>query len=274
MPITLQTITPRIAEQFIQSIVTNRRPSKDRIKFLSKMIKDGNWKITTETMKFNKKGEMIDGQHRCLAIIEADIPVQCWIATGLSDDVREVIDTGKPRNASDLLFMAGEKSGTSLAGALRKFIQHKEGAFFVGNTGMKVSNIDIVMTLKEHPDIRIGLKWCGINNIKQLIQPSISIWLYYEFLIRSSELKVDRFFAKFATGKESEIGDPVLTLRNRLIQEKITGIRIGKRSRLTEMEIIVFCIKAWNAYIKSKPIKKLVWNREIESFPMIDGDND
>jgi hypothetical protein len=53
---------------------------------------------------------MVDGQHRLAAIIEADVPVDITVFTEVPDGAFDVLDTGKRRNAADVLAIEGEKS--------------------------------------------------------------------------------------------------------------------------------------------------------------------
>jgi hypothetical protein len=62
---------------------------------------------------------LVDGQHRLAAIVEADVPVEMTVFTEVAQGAFDVLDTGKRRNAADVLAMEGEKSAVLLAAMVR-----------------------------------------------------------------------------------------------------------------------------------------------------------
>ena len=67
----------------------------------------------------------MDGQHRLAAIVEADLPVEVTVFTEVEPDTFDVLDTGKRRNAADVLAIEGEKSTTLLAAMVRTVWQYQ-----------------------------------------------------------------------------------------------------------------------------------------------------
>ena len=65
----------------------------------------------TQTYTYNGDGVLIDGQHRLAAVVDADVPVAMTVYTEVDDGTFDVLDTGKRRNAADVLAIEGEKSG-------------------------------------------------------------------------------------------------------------------------------------------------------------------
>jgi hypothetical protein len=69
------------------------------------MIKRGEWIPTHQGVAFAKSGKLIDGQHRLEAIVEANIPVEMLVVTGVRDDAYKVLDNGIKRTMADLTGM-------------------------------------------------------------------------------------------------------------------------------------------------------------------------
>ena len=46
---------------------------------------------------------MIDGQHRCLAVIESGCTIKATVIDGLDDEVYLVLDKGRKRTAADTI---------------------------------------------------------------------------------------------------------------------------------------------------------------------------
>jgi hypothetical protein len=98
---------------------------------------------------------LVDGQHRLAAVIEADVPVEMTVFTEVEPDTFDVLDTGKRRNAADVLAIEGEKSTTLLAAMVRTvwLYQNRPDASWSGGAA-GVTNHQIVQTLEANPKIR------------------------------------------------------------------------------------------------------------------------
>jgi hypothetical protein len=97
-----KTITPKLAEQWLQLNIHNRTKRGWWVSALSQMIKRGEWITSHQGIAFSKSGSLIDGQHRLEAIVDADQPVELLVVTGVSDDAYKVLDNGIKRTLSDL----------------------------------------------------------------------------------------------------------------------------------------------------------------------------
>src|SRR5258707_13483681 len=82
-------------------------------------IQRGEWQLTGEAIKLDDEGRVRDGQNRLHAIVEAGVPVRSVVARGVSEDAFDVMDTGRSRNAADVLHIHGFPSQNALAAAAR-----------------------------------------------------------------------------------------------------------------------------------------------------------
>ena len=98
----VQLITPEMAKVYLEKNTDNRNKRGWWVSGLANMIKRGEWIPTHQGVAFSKSGKLIDGQHRLEAIVEANIPVQMLVTTGVSDDAYKVLDNGIKRTLSDL----------------------------------------------------------------------------------------------------------------------------------------------------------------------------
>jgi len=95
------TVTPELAKEWLQVAKINRKIRPGYIEFLRKEIEQGRWEFTAEAIRFDVNGDLIDGQHRLNAIIQANSPVTLLIVRGLSPKVFYKIDTGMNRTLAD-----------------------------------------------------------------------------------------------------------------------------------------------------------------------------
>lgn len=95
-------VTPDIARSFLTKNTANYRVYRPRIaqKYADDMI-NGRWKTNGESICFNEKGQLVDGQHRLNAIIMSGVTVQMVVVYGIAGDV-STFDVGLARNAVDI----------------------------------------------------------------------------------------------------------------------------------------------------------------------------
>lgn len=243
-------ITPHMAQSMLKKNTSNRPLSERLVSRYVKEVKSGNWKMTGDTIKLSKQGNLIDGQHRLKAVVVADVPITSMIAYGVEDNCFEVIDTGKKRSHADVLSMEGYKHTTQLAAALRlKYaideapIPKQEKSLHTIIRGISNTEIldliklypkmpEAVMVIKEHP-------YCGT-----LLTVSAASVCAYEFE------KIDRplahmFFEKIETGADLSGNSPLLHLRNDLIKLRNTpGVK-----RMSPFFTLCAAYTTWNHLI-------------------------
>lgn len=103
MKIELKLITPQIALQYLEKNNNIRTPDLHRVTRLANSIKRGEWVTTHQGIAFNILGQLVDGQHRLLAIVEANRSVEMWVATGIEIEAIAEMDRNTPRNNATLL---------------------------------------------------------------------------------------------------------------------------------------------------------------------------
>jgi hypothetical protein len=69
-------ITPELAEKFLEKNSNNyRKLSEKVVKAYQIDMETGNWKFNGDSIKFNKSGQLVDGQHRLTAISRSGISI-------------------------------------------------------------------------------------------------------------------------------------------------------------------------------------------------------
>jgi len=146
-------LTPEMAAYFLTFNDSNRRYRDEWAEELARRIRDGEWKDTKEGIHFDYNGRMINGQHRCNAIIKYGKPVKITVHYGCDPEVQEALDTGRPRTGSDVLDMKGFSNTTNLAATARIIFGEARG--YPGGYGMrKMSNQEMLeLVTKTHPDL-------------------------------------------------------------------------------------------------------------------------
>ena len=98
----IMTVTPDVAQEWLLNNTSNRPLRKSHVAALALSITRGEWIISHQGIAFSTRGILLDGQHRLKAIIQAGIPVQMMVTTGVDENAYKVLDCGVKRTLSDL----------------------------------------------------------------------------------------------------------------------------------------------------------------------------
>jgi hypothetical protein len=100
-------ITPALATELLTKLIINRPLNKYKVnKYKSDMLNNQWIEKTGETIKFDSKGNLIDGQHRLNALILANISINFLISLNCDEDAQKVIDMGN-RSVNDSFKILG-----------------------------------------------------------------------------------------------------------------------------------------------------------------------
>lgn len=119
-------INPQMAKAMLANNQGNRAVMKRVVSKYAADMTDGRWALNGATIVVSPSGRILDGQHRLMACVEANVPFQAMIVEGVEEDAFKTIDGGTPRTAAVIASMHGITSGVaSAAGATSVLIlQH------------------------------------------------------------------------------------------------------------------------------------------------------
>jgi hypothetical protein len=103
MKMEIKVITPQLAATWLNR--ANRDNRKIRLGWVShlvEVIKRGEFKLSHQGIAFSKTGRLLDGQHRLMAIAEAEIPVTMVVTSDVDEDTFSTLDIGARRSFSDM----------------------------------------------------------------------------------------------------------------------------------------------------------------------------
>lgn len=96
-------VTPDEARELLKTNQHNRNLRENVVEKYARDMKAGRWSLTGEAVKVDWYGNLIDGQHRLHAIVEADVPAPLTIIRNLDPETQAVMDAGARRNTADAL---------------------------------------------------------------------------------------------------------------------------------------------------------------------------
>jgi hypothetical protein len=256
-------LTPTIAKQYLESNVNNRNVKNRLVTQYANDMINGRWKIDTgETIKISKSGTILDGQHRLLAVIKANLPVYFHIVTDLEESVFDVLDTGSKRNASDVFKIKGAKMDNTLPSIISFYnMLHHGRKYNRDKKGDSTNSALLEQYLKDEQFwYKLGLRTMSWYDAFAKILPPSFIGGFYAYLIDKNEIKAYEFMNQLCTGINIQ-NDTIYMLRNKLMQDKMSIRKMDVNVR------VALVIKTWNSYIKNQNIKILKFDHIREEFP-------
>lgn len=261
------TVTPEIAEGLLQRNTHNRSVVRSRVDQYAADMRRGNWAVNGEAIKIAHTGQILDGQHRILAILEADTAIQTLVITGLEPEAQETMDQGRPRQLCDVLKLRGEAEYYALAAATKIVATYeRHGTLFPDSFRRPPTIHESMRTLERNPDIRNSVRLAAKHKVRWVPYSSVGA-LHYLFA-SVDEADADDFLLKLARGENITAASPIWVLRERLIRAR------SDRVPLTYKTKMAFVIRAWNAYRNGDQLVRLTWNpggANPDKFPRIDG---
>lgn len=267
MKVELMKITPQQAKIWLGNNFNNRNISPTRVRNLAQQIKKGLWQLNGETIKISKDDTLLDGQHRLHAIIEAGKTIETYVCIGADKETFKTIDTGKSRGGADILSIAGFPNAIALTASVRIYKALIDGYKDSGSTKKDfMSNSEILEFVKEHPTYSDAVSAVlAYKKVKKLITPSLAGCVFYIFNMKSATDCL-KFFHCLETGEDLKAGNPIYTLREKLIELSREKVETSRRVRWHMLYMIII---AWNAYRKKQDLSKFVFPAEFRGYPVI-----
>ena len=258
------TVTPEMATKLLEGNGRNRPLSDGHMKRLANQIRAGKWRFNGDAIKIASTGDVLDGQHRLWAVIEANTPIETLIVYDIEPEAFATIDTlRKPRSGGDVIALAGQaRYRTAIAGALAWLIRWQRGIEAFRDPKNRVENSDIEEAFRAHPAIVQAID--RAMRVRSVVNPSIIGFLYYVTANRKSDL-AERMMDTLEDPAGIGVNDPFFKFRSWCLGERVV--------RKAPLMTIALAVKAINAATKGERIQKLCWRnsgRSPEPFPKLE----
>ena len=258
-----QLVTPAIAEKLLTSNRINRRVRNEKVKEYANEMSLGKWmEDTGETIKITKCGNLIDGQHRLLAIVLSQTPTYLHFSEGHDYEIFKVLDTGAIRSANDVFLIDGITGSNRLPSTITFYNNLKEG--FNSHKQRRTStNNSLLEQYKSNEDFWNIIIKESINyymHFNKLLAPSF-IGGLYAYLFEFSPINSKEFLTQLTSGVNIQ-NQSINLLRNALIKDKMS------LRKMTPQNKVALIIKTYNAFVLGKEIKSLKYTPLTDSFPI------
>jgi hypothetical protein len=259
-------VTPQMATAFLSTHETSplkqRRVNVLQVRRYAEMMRSGKWQENGESLKFNGS-QLLDGQHRLRAVIEANVTLPFLIVNDLASSSFSTIDQGMPRTITHLLEMQNYTYKSSvIATARRVCLYLRDGQIYAHPSGSATHPIetDVLMeyVIANGEALQAATKVAARCNIGHT-----SLLATLRFLKRENP-NVETFFHRLRDGISVHPRDPVHLLREKLLINRVGAVR-----RANAVVVMAWCVKSWNAYLSHRQLRRLYWDADREAFPKI-----
>jgi hypothetical protein len=257
-------VSPIVAQRILKDNICNRRVSERVVMMYAKDMMEGRWKVNTgDTVKISKTNRLLDGQHRMLAIIKANMTFEFTFAYNIEDDVFDVIDTNKNRSKNDVFTIEKIPNSSHASSIINAYLTSKKGyASLEGKSSTLITNTIVLEEYKKNPEhwqnvVKFSIK---IYNSFAKILPLATIGSFYASFYDIEPFFAREFFNQVGTG-ENITNNSISLLRKALLNDKVSSRKITARHKNA------LIIKSWNAFRKNDQFKSLRFDSENDTFP-------
>ena len=272
--IEVKEITPELAKDILENHNNlNRNRNKEHVKSLLNNMKQGTWRFNGDTIRFDRDGELIDGQHRLAALVEFGKPLPMIVIKGFDKETMKTIDQEiKPRNLADLFKMNGVKDATNVSATINRFFAiGATNSFISSNRYVRPSSIDGKTSCKNTIDTKYNEYfskpdlWDDIvsyarrcySNTRLLKSSEIGgMYAFLYLRLHHSDEEIGGFFNRLCF-TETDV-NVINLLRDLLIRDLVS------KTPMTSFVKTQYIVKTWNYYIKGKDVKVLSYNKNTE----------
>lgn len=253
------TVTPEMAEEWLGKNALNRNLRETHVDNLKNAILRGEWVYNADPIRFDDKGNLIDGQHRLWAVVFAEQSIDVLVVENLPRETMLTIDVGLKRSLAGHLKIMGYPNSILLAAMINTKWKLDNGKIRSNQTPTFQQALHI---LKEHPGLAESVK--VVSPWRRRLRGSSAVvgTLHYEFSTRDFDA-AEAFFDGVINGVGLVEDDPRFALRRHV-----------ELSNPGSVAFAALVIKAWNYYLEGRSVSHLVWRpvgSRAESFPEIQG---
>lgn len=252
-------VTPVMAAKWLKRCVPNRPIRTKTVAAYARDMAAGNWVTTHQGIAFNDEGELMDGQHRLLAVVASGCTIKMLVTRGLPAQTGEtktmdVMDRGAIRSIADQLRLQhgikDQHNVVAVATQIVRLCLGKEKSVrytvpqMVALLELFGADIQAVVSRRSHM-------------IPALFKPAVLGGIAWA---RRAHPRVDEFFDQYSRGFNLTEHSPALHLREYMIardreRRRLVAIDFGTRSERHSLALLG--LEALRAHVAGEPLKSI-----------------
>lgn len=281
LEISLEMITPEIAEELLKKNSDNREVRKSKVNKYAKAMENGEWQVNGETCSIYDDGSIASAQHRLLACTIAGKPFETFVVRGINREYANTIDQGAPRKPKDYLHYKKVDNPGTIAAAVTKVLGLRAGRKDTigkqqGGKLLQISPTDIYTEYMANKEIYDESAKFSIElhkrerPFKNITESDVSGIVAHLRIDKGYEKEfVENFFNQmYLVGNNDgiKVSSPVYALVEKLnVSRNTTNLQL-KLSQ--QKKHIIFCM-AWRAYALGNELKEFDIRRKVHDIQLI-----
>ena len=255
-------VTPEDAGILLENNDGNRKLNSSHVEILANSMSMGEWVETGDTIKLDKSGRVLDGQHRLAAVRASGVSVKFDFSFGVATEAFDRIDVGRGRSAANIFEIAGYTHGSVLASSAKVLMAVENGCKTVRS--VNASKHEVLSFAQKNPDLVESAKIARAISRSIGKAGSVAGLAAGVFLIRQrmGDVEPTEFFTKVSSGIGLANESPILAFRNRCI-------RSSDGRPLDGVDVAALLIKSFNFWHEGRACKILTWRSLDEDFPKV-----
>ena len=243
----LMTITPEMAIDWLGRNRTNRKLSQRTVQQYTEDMAAGRWVQTHQGIAFDTEGNLIDGQHRLVAVVRAKKPIEMLVSTGVEKtNGMLVVDNGRKRSIADQFRISGYEEDMYSNKAVIAFANLLY-RLFVDKNGKSVTTAGWIRDFldRRHDQCKFIYKLSKDCRIPAAVLLAV-------YLAKANGEKPEAL-KSFCQCYAKNAIDPMYYSKKALDLHKF----IGSEKDLRTAEVLFRCETAIHGYIHNKPVEKI-----------------
>lgn len=244
-------LDPDLAAKWLTRNSHNRRVRHRKVDQYARDMAAGRWQFNADPIRFDTDGVMLDGQHRCQAVVASGVTVRVLAVFNLAPEAQDTMDIGAARQLSDQLALSGRRNGSMLAAILRKLVIYEAG-FRTLTGSQNPTHAEMRTYLEAHPvTVEQAVEVAGKARKYLPCSPSV-VGMAYHVCADIDRGAANRFYlTQLIDGIGLGPGDPARALGKRLND-------LGAmRGRTNDDDVLRLIFLAWNAARDGRQLTRL-----------------
>lgn len=250
---------PSLAKTMLDVNMDNRGVRNVKVTQYAADMTAGHWEMNGEPIIISRDGNLNDGQHRCLAVIESNTTIRTAIVFGIERDTRLTVDQGSMRTAGDFLHMEGTANSQAIAAIARIVMAYERNDGKSLANSQAITSTEVRHRVASDPALAEAATFGHTNyHYSRKFAAGSLIGAAYYILARAQSAEAKAFLERTCRGDGLRMREPAHTLREKLISEG----KIGRDRKLT----LIF--KAWNFHRRGMKVAAGSLNKDLP-FPAL-----
>jgi hypothetical protein len=224
LQVKVKKVTPEIAQQYMDNNFSQRPISRAAVEKFKAELLNKQFFLTHQGVALDESGRLRDGQDRLQAIIEAGVPAELVVATGLSEDAIRVIDDGRRRTDNHALSMfQGEAVSPFITAITREMFAG--GTHLTGGRKRKPTKLQLLAFFEKYQEtINYAAKFFR-NHDTGMSLSFIAAVIARASVNHPGSRKLDHFAKVLGDGFSKDGDEQIIKLRNHILQQRRTQKR-------------------------------------------------